>query len=189
MFSMPVIRSEARSGPVHQKHGRKSFTTPNIGETSLVFASLADSVFHNHTVWLGASILVLAIACMIHHIWPMRLTRVLVTVMKETEKVFYDAVEAGELPRDAGTEEELLGLQKKVSEIREDSLRNSLSTWTALGDFFKGRSITLLQCRDDIQRFNTHLEILKETQMRTHLNSTNPGTAALAMSLKRRHNR
>ncbi|KAJ7252502.1 hypothetical protein C8J57DRAFT_636401 [Mycena rebaudengoi] len=156
---------------------------------SLVFASLADSVFHNHTVaaWLGASILVLAIACMIHHIWPMHLTRVLVTVMKETEKLYYDAVEAGELPRDAGTEEELLGLQK-VSEIREESLRNSLSTWTALVDLFQGRSITLLQCRDKIQRFNTHIEILKETQMRTHLTSTNRGTAALAMSLKRRHN-
>ncbi|KAJ7252642.1 hypothetical protein C8J57DRAFT_1722849 [Mycena rebaudengoi] len=164
---------------------------PNsLSETSLVFALLADSIFHNHTVaaWLGASILVLAIACMIHRIWPMRLTYVLVALMKETEKLYYDAVEAGELPRDAGTEEELLGLQKKVSEIRLDSLRNSLSNWTTLGDFFQGRSITLLQCRDEIQRFNTHLEILKETQMRTHLTSINRGTAALAMSLKRRHN-
>ncbi|KAJ7289110.1 hypothetical protein C8J57DRAFT_1706029, partial [Mycena rebaudengoi] len=134
---------------------------PNFGETSLVFASLGDSVFHNHIVAasLGACILVLAaLAIMFLHIWPMRLTRVLVTVMKETEKLYYDAVEAGELPRDASTEEELLGLQKKVSEIREDSLRNSLSTWTALGDFFKGRSITLFQCRDEIQTFNTHLE-------------------------------
>ncbi|KAJ7251410.1 hypothetical protein C8J57DRAFT_1474628 [Mycena rebaudengoi] len=103
--------------------------------------------------------------CMIYHIWPMRLTRVLVTDMKETEKLYYDAVEAGELPRDAGTEEELLGLQKKVSEIREDSLRNSLSTWTALGDFFKGHSITLLQCRDEIQRFNTYIE--KESDWET----------------------
>ncbi|KAJ7251408.1 hypothetical protein C8J57DRAFT_1723249 [Mycena rebaudengoi] len=162
---------------------------PNIGQTSLVFASLADAVFHNHTVWLGASILTLPIACMIHHIRPMRLTRVLVTDMKETEKLYYDAVEAGELPRDAGTEEELLDLQKKVSEIREDSLRTSLSTWTTLREFFQGRSITLLQCRDEIQRFNTRLEISKETQMRTHLTSTNRGTAALAMSLKRRHNR
>ncbi|KAJ7251405.1 hypothetical protein C8J57DRAFT_1238736 [Mycena rebaudengoi] len=76
--------------------------------------------------------------------------------MKETEKLYYDAVEAGELPRDAGTEEELLG--RKVSEIREDSLRNSLSIWKALGDFFKGRSITLLQCKDEIQRFTTHIE-------------------------------
>jgi hypothetical protein len=29
--------------------------------------------------------------------------------MKETEKLYYDAVEAGKFPRDAGTEEELLG--------------------------------------------------------------------------------
>ncbi|KAJ7251404.1 hypothetical protein C8J57DRAFT_1238735 [Mycena rebaudengoi] len=108
---------------------------PNIGETSLVFASLADSVFHNHTVWLGASILTLPIACMIHHIRPMRLTRVLVTDMKETEKLYYDAVEAGELPRDAGTEEELLGLQKKVSEIREDSLHYVILTIIIEKDF------------------------------------------------------
>jgi hypothetical protein len=46
---------------------------------------------------------------MIHYIRPMRLTCVLVTVMKETEKLYYDAVEAGKFPRDAGTEEELLG--------------------------------------------------------------------------------
>ncbi|KAJ7252494.1 hypothetical protein C8J57DRAFT_636280 [Mycena rebaudengoi] len=163
----------------------------NIGETSLVFASLADSVFHNRAVaaWLSASILTLPILCMIHRIWPMRLTHVLVAFMKETEKVYYDAVEAGELPRDIGTEEELLGFQKRVSEIRVDSLRSSLSTWTTLSDFFRGRSITLLQCADEIQRFKTHLEILKETQMCTHLTSTNLGTAALAMSLKRRHNR
>jgi hypothetical protein len=81
-----------------------------MGETSLVFASLADSIFHNRTgaAWLGATILVLVIACMIHRIWPMRLTHVLVAFMKETEKLYYDAVEAGELPREVATEEKLL---------------------------------------------------------------------------------
>ncbi|KAJ7252504.1 hypothetical protein C8J57DRAFT_1519836 [Mycena rebaudengoi] len=144
----------------------------NIGEPSLVFASLIS----NRAVAvasLGASIVILAMIWMIPRIWPMRLTYISVAFMKETEKLYYDAVEAGELPHDVGIEEKLLSLQKKK----------------ALSDFFKGRSITLFQCMDEIQRFNTHLEILKETQMRTHLTSTNPGTAALAMSRKRRHNR
>jgi hypothetical protein len=81
----------------------------NIGETSLVFASLADSVFPNHTATaVGAFILTLAILCMIYRIWPMRLTNTLVAFMSETEKLYYDAVEAGELPGDVGTEEKLL---------------------------------------------------------------------------------
>ncbi|KAJ7251317.1 hypothetical protein C8J57DRAFT_1723199 [Mycena rebaudengoi] len=150
----------------------------NIGETSLVFAG---SIFPSRiAASVGASILV--IGCMIH-IWPRRFTYVLVAFMKETEKVYYDAVEAGELPRDVATEEKLLNLQKKVAEVHEASLRNSSSIWKALEDFFRGRSITLLQCADEVQSFKTHIEILKVTQLRTNLNSTNPG---LATSVRRR---
>jgi hypothetical protein len=50
-------------------------------------------------------------------------------------------------------------LQAKVSEIHEESVRNSLSIWTALGDFFRGRSTTLLQCADDIMSFKNHIEV------------------------------
>ncbi|KAJ7252556.1 hypothetical protein C8J57DRAFT_637980 [Mycena rebaudengoi] len=149
----------------------------NIGETSLVFTSLADSVFPDRTAALvGASALV--IGCMIHRIWPRRLTYNLVASMQETEKLYYDAIEAGELPRDVATEEKLLSLQKKMAETHEATLRNSSSIWKALEDFFRGRSITLLQCADDIQSFKNHVEILKVTQLRTNLNSTNPGLAA-----------
>ncbi|KAJ7252576.1 hypothetical protein C8J57DRAFT_1519909 [Mycena rebaudengoi] len=163
----------------------------NIGETSIVFASLADSVFPSRIVAasVGASLLILAIACMVHRIWPMRLTYILVAFMRETERLYYDVVEAGELPGDVDTEEKLLSLQMKVSEIREESLRNSLSTWTALGDFFRGRSIILLQCTNEVQSFKTHIEILKEAHLRRNLSSINRGTAALTMSLERRHNR
>ncbi|KAJ7251297.1 hypothetical protein C8J57DRAFT_1474566 [Mycena rebaudengoi] len=148
----------------------------NIGETSLV---LADSVFPNRTaVTVGASILV--IGCMINRIWPRRLTYDLVASMREAEKLYYDALEAGELARDGVTEEKLLSLQKKVAEVHETSLRNSSSIWKALEDFFRGRSITLLQCADKIQSFKTHIEV---TQLRTNLNSTNPG---LATSVRRK---
>ncbi|KAJ7251324.1 hypothetical protein C8J57DRAFT_1352836 [Mycena rebaudengoi] len=151
----------------------------NIGETSLVFAG---SVFPNRTaVTVGASILV--IWCMIHRIWPRRLTYDLVASMRETEKLYYDALEAGELARDGATEEKLLSFQRKVAEVHETSLRNSSSIWKALEDFFRGRSITLLQCADKIQSLKTHIEILKVTQLRTNLNSTNPG---LATSVRRK---
>jgi hypothetical protein len=71
------------------------------------WTSLTSTIFSNRTV--GASlILFLAITYMIHRIWPMRLTCVLVASMGETEKLYYDAVEAGELPGDIRTEEELL---------------------------------------------------------------------------------
>jgi preprotein translocase subunit SecD len=81
----------------------------NIGETSLVSASLADSVFPNRTTAsVSAFILTLSILCMIYRIWPMRLTNALVAFMNETEKLYYDAVEAGELPGDVGIEEKLL---------------------------------------------------------------------------------
>ncbi|KAJ7251322.1 hypothetical protein C8J57DRAFT_1238679 [Mycena rebaudengoi] len=162
----------------------------NAVETSLEFASLADSFFSNRTIAASlASILFLAITCcIVHCIWPMHLTSVLVASITETENSYYDAIEAGELTGDVDTEEKLLSLQKKVSEIREDSLRNSLSAWKTLGYFFKGRSITLLRCADEIQRLQTDIEILKETRLRIPLASANPGSV-LAMSLRRRHSR
>ncbi|KAJ7251267.1 hypothetical protein C8J57DRAFT_1238631 [Mycena rebaudengoi] len=135
-----------------------------------------------------ALLFVLAIACMVHRIWPMRLTYTLIVFMKETEKLYYDAVEGGELPRDDATKEKLFSLQTKVSEIYETSQHNSLSIWTALGDFFRGRSITLLQCADEILSFKNHIEILKEAHLQRNLSPTNPGTVASAMSLKRRLN-
>ncbi|KAJ7222962.1 hypothetical protein C8J57DRAFT_1536175 [Mycena rebaudengoi] len=65
------------------------------------------SAFPNRTA--GASlILVLAITYMIYRFWPMRMTYILVAFMRETEKLYYDAVEAGELPGDVHTEEKLL---------------------------------------------------------------------------------
>ncbi|KAJ7286908.1 hypothetical protein C8J57DRAFT_1707343 [Mycena rebaudengoi] len=157
------------------------------GETSLVFTSLSDSVLLNRTV-AAALILTLVILWMINSFWPMRLTSLLVGLMRETEQLYFDAVEAGELHCDDHTEEKLLSLHKKVSEMREASLRSSSSIWEELGDFFRGRSITLLQCASEIREFQTYLKIRMETdRMRTLAmrSSTDP---ELGMSLRRRHN-
>ncbi|KAJ7252554.1 hypothetical protein C8J57DRAFT_1519888 [Mycena rebaudengoi] len=66
----------------------------NAVETSLEFASLADSFFSNRTITASlTSILVLAIT---------------------NGDLYYDAIEAGELTSDVDTEEKLMSLQKKV---------------------------------------------------------------------------
>ncbi|KAJ7282974.1 hypothetical protein C8J57DRAFT_1463544 [Mycena rebaudengoi] len=102
--------------------------------------------------------------------------------MTETVDIYFAAVEAGELLGDAGTEETLNKLQLEVSKIREASLDNSMSTWKTLGDFFRGRSFTVLQCTSEVQRLKTQIEMLKEAHLQTNLDLR----AAWATSLRRR---
>ncbi|KAJ7252668.1 hypothetical protein C8J57DRAFT_1474256 [Mycena rebaudengoi] len=157
----------------------------SIGETSLSFLS---SILPNNTAntITGTSILTTATALGIHHISPTRLTRVLVTLMHETDAMYIRAVEAGLVPSDVDTEA-LFKLQIKVSELHEESLRNSLSTWKMLAEFLQGRSLVLYGCIRDVQDLKTQIEISKEEQLR-NLNPTGAGTAAAwTMSARRRH--
>ncbi|KAJ7281277.1 hypothetical protein C8J57DRAFT_1558753 [Mycena rebaudengoi] len=142
----------------------------SIGETSLSFLS---SILPNNTAntIIGTSILTTATALGIHHISPMRLTRVLVTLMHETDAMYIRAVEAGLVPSDCSSE------SIKVSELHEESLRNSLSTWKMLAEFLQGRSLVLYGYIRDVQDLKTQIEISKEEQLR-NLNPTGAGTAA-----------
>ncbi|KAJ7281316.1 hypothetical protein C8J57DRAFT_1500019 [Mycena rebaudengoi] len=94
---------------------------------------------------IGASILTAATALTLHHISPMRLTRVLVTLMHETDTIYIRTVETGLVPSDVDAEA-LFKLQIKFLELHEESLRNSLSTWKMLAEFFCGRSLALYRC-------------------------------------------
>ncbi|KAJ7281335.1 hypothetical protein C8J57DRAFT_1219231 [Mycena rebaudengoi] len=106
--------------------------------------------------------------------------------MHETDTIYMRALEAGLFPSDIDAEA-LFKLQKKVSELHEEGLRNSLSTWKMLGEFFQGRSLALYCCIKDVQDLKTRIEILKEEQLR-NLNPTGAGTAAAwTMSARRRH--
>jgi hypothetical protein len=75
----------------------------SIGETSLAFVS--SFLPHNtaNTI-IGASILTTATALILHHISPTRLTRVLVTLMHETDTMYIRVVEAGLVPSDVDAE-------------------------------------------------------------------------------------
>ncbi|KAJ7917587.1 hypothetical protein B0H13DRAFT_2442090 [Mycena leptocephala] len=114
-------------------------------------------------------ILVLAFvaAGIIHYVSPLRLTRVLVAAIANVEKTYLEALETGLLSAsDIDTAEMLSTLQLKVSKIREFSLRNSLSLRSTLYEFLNGHTFTLLRCIREVRVLETHIEILKEAQLR-----------------------
>ncbi|KAJ7281326.1 hypothetical protein C8J57DRAFT_1297340 [Mycena rebaudengoi] len=147
----------------------------SMSETSLSFIS---SILPNSTAntIIGASILATVTALVIHHISPTRLTRVLVSLMHETDATYIGAIT-----------DSLSKLQIKASQLREESLRNSLSIWKMLAEFLCGRSLALYCCIRVVQGLKTRIEISKEKQLH-NLNPTGgAGTAAWAMSARRRH--
>ncbi|KAJ7199270.1 hypothetical protein C8J57DRAFT_1545200 [Mycena rebaudengoi] len=113
----------------------------SMGEASFSFVSSSLPNNTANTI-IGASILTAATALGIHHISPTHLTRVLVTLMHETDTIYIRAVEAGLVPSDIDANA-LFKLQIKFSELHEESLRNSLSTWKMIAEFFQGRSLAL----------------------------------------------
>ncbi|KAJ6527199.1 hypothetical protein DFH09DRAFT_1328166 [Mycena vulgaris] len=116
-------------------------------------------------VFLVALVLTLA-ACTVYYASPMRLTRILVAAIADVEKTYLEAVETGVLSKYDVHMGGTLTRCFKVSHIRETSLRNSLSHRAAFCEFIKGRTLTLLQCIGEVRGVETHIEILKEEQLR-----------------------
>ncbi|KAJ6568392.1 hypothetical protein DFH09DRAFT_1313838 [Mycena vulgaris] len=122
-------------------------------------------------------------ACIIYYASPMRLTRVLVTAIANTESTYLEALEAGVLSNsDVHMAEMMSNFQIKVSHLREASLRHSLSYRTTVSEFLKGRTLTLLQCIRDIRSLETRIEILKEEKLR----ALDPRIGGGTVSLRRR---
>ncbi|KAJ7117797.1 hypothetical protein C8R44DRAFT_879335 [Mycena epipterygia] len=117
----------------------------------------------------------------------MRLTRVLVAAICNVEKSYLEAIEAGMLSKfDVDTASMLLSLQIKVSHIRQATLRNSLSRFGTLCDFFKGRTFTVLKFIREVRALEAHIEILKEKNLRDP-NPLGLETVAQMVSLRQRH--
>ncbi|KAF8216714.1 hypothetical protein K438DRAFT_1747896 [Mycena galopus ATCC 62051] len=161
------------SEPGNQSHGSAKYTYICFPPFVLRFffvedASKASLPILTANVVAAASISVM-VTYAIYHTSPMRLT---------SEKAYLGAIEAGVLSGfDAKIELRLLKLQIKVSNIREASLRNSLSSWLSLEEYFRGRSLEILECIG---------EILKEEQLR-ELNPLRAGTTTRMVILPRRH--
>ncbi|KAJ7117801.1 hypothetical protein C8R44DRAFT_879338 [Mycena epipterygia] len=133
------------------------------------------------------ALLVSSLACLIHFASPMRLTRILVAVIDNVTNTYLEAIEAGVLSKsDVHTAAMLSSLQIKVSHIREESLRSSLSRFRALCDFFKGRTLTVLGTIRGVHELEAHIEILREEHLRDP-NYLALGTATRTVALRQRH--
>ncbi|KAJ7251266.1 hypothetical protein C8J57DRAFT_1520618 [Mycena rebaudengoi] len=76
----------------------------SMDEASLLFFSSIQLPSSTANTIFGALILTTATALIIHHISPMRLTRLLVALMHETDATYIGAIEAGVIPCDVDTE-------------------------------------------------------------------------------------
>ncbi|KAJ6527200.1 hypothetical protein DFH09DRAFT_1328167 [Mycena vulgaris] len=155
----------------------------SLSEASLsVLASTPPTSSTANKVLFGVFGLTLA-TCIIYYASSMRLTRVLVAAIANTENTYLEALEAGVLSNsDVHTAEIMSSLQLKVSHIREESLRHSLSYRTTVSEFLKGRTLTLLQCIQEVRALETRIEILKEVQLR----ALDPRIGVGTVSLRRR---
>ncbi|KAJ7880033.1 hypothetical protein B0H14DRAFT_3129521 [Mycena olivaceomarginata] len=87
--------------------------------------------------------------------------------MADVKKTYLEAVENGALcASDAHIAEVFSNLQLEVSTIRQASLLSSLSYYAMLCDALKGRTFTILRCIHEVHELGTHIEILKESQLR-----------------------
>ncbi|KAJ7117803.1 hypothetical protein C8R44DRAFT_879340 [Mycena epipterygia] len=97
---------------------------------------------------------------------PMRLTPLLVAAIEDAERTYLDASEAGIISKsDVNAGAMLSSLQIKVSTIRKESLRNSLSIPQEVREFCKGRTFTILNCIREVRKFEADIEILKEEHL------------------------
>ncbi|KAJ6488068.1 hypothetical protein DFH09DRAFT_381054 [Mycena vulgaris] len=158
---------------------------PSLGEASisLVQSALPPSTMTSFTI--GTLILALS-AVLIHYTSPTRLTAALVAALHETEEAHFGAVEGGLLSASEAYTETLSNLQIRVSIIREASLCNSLSHSQALRGLLQGHTHTVLQCMWEVQGLKTHIEILKERQMR-HLGLLGTGSPTRTVAFRRRY--
>ncbi|KAJ7435823.1 hypothetical protein FB451DRAFT_1194298 [Mycena latifolia] len=103
------------------------------------------------------------------------------TLGASAEKTYLEAVESGIFKSDVDMAAMLTRLQFKVSTIREDCLRSSLSYRAALCGFFKGDSIKALQCLREVLAFDAHIEILKEDHLCTSDATSESATRVLSL--------
>ncbi|KAJ7213064.1 hypothetical protein GGX14DRAFT_696950 [Mycena pura] len=151
--------------------------------------AVAASAPTNTPVQTMLAMLVLGVTGTMYYASPSRLTRVMVAAIAHAEKMYIDALESGALSAtDVHIDdiaEKMSSLHTKVSEIRETTLRNSLSHRAAFRQYLTGHAFALVQCIWEVHDFQTRIEILKEAQLRDIYASS---TAIRGVSLRRRRN-
>jgi len=95
-------------------------------------------------------------------------TKDLHEVMYNTEWIYYKSAEAGLLGQcSEEIHKELSQLQKKASELREQSLRASVTLWDGVQAFCRGLSFQIMRCTGDAKGLKTRIEIALEAGLRS----------------------
>ncbi|KAJ7622926.1 hypothetical protein DFH06DRAFT_1340564 [Mycena polygramma] len=126
---------------------------------SVVASALANSI---PIIPLTVITVVVVIPLIVHYASPARLTDILADAMSKVKTSGAEALEEGYL---SFSEVDRLNiLQRKVSAINLETLRNSRSYWKTLFGFLKGRTVTVLLCIREARDLETQIKILKENR-------------------------
>ncbi|KAJ7622918.1 hypothetical protein DFH06DRAFT_762478 [Mycena polygramma] len=132
---------------------------PIVRETpfSIVASAFANSIPIRSLTLIA---MVVVIRLFIYYASPTRLTTVLGDAMSKVKKCGAEALEAGYLsPSEV---DRFNSLQRRVSAINLETLRNSRSQSKVLFGFLKGRTFTVLDCIREARDLETQIKILKE---------------------------
>ncbi|KAJ7043789.1 hypothetical protein C8F04DRAFT_1175539 [Mycena alexandri] len=127
------------------------------GSLPILTSLLSPATVAKVTLYIIGLVLIIA---SLYYVSPTRLTRVLSDAMSNLDKLSADILSAG-----------LLGLMTpdKVAAVgmfRAETLLHSLSWRATICEFFKGRSLTLYRCINEVRDLETHIRILEQEHRR-----------------------
>ncbi|KAJ7484843.1 hypothetical protein B0H11DRAFT_1914269 [Mycena galericulata] len=118
-------------------------------------------------VLVGSTFCVTLLFCILRSKALSRVTRHMDAVMVSVEWIYFSSAEVGLLDQDGlKTRHELVELQLAASELRERSLRASLSIWGTVQAFCSGLSFEVLRCTKEAKNLKTRIEIAREAELR-----------------------
>ncbi|KAJ7467531.1 hypothetical protein FB451DRAFT_1258787 [Mycena latifolia] len=115
---------------------------------------------------LGLSAL-LIVTFFIWFMLPTRICRKMDACFHMTERLYHGSIIAGLVSLSCDPEAAQLfhRLQRRVSQIQERQLHNSLRPWCEVLDIFNGQSLAILRCIWDIKVLKNRIEVLREIRL------------------------
>ncbi|KAJ7841266.1 hypothetical protein B0H13DRAFT_2415054 [Mycena leptocephala] len=131
-------------------------------ETSIL-ASLNNLLPNTASRVLLVCVFIFALLLYLLRRWALpKVTDKLGAMMCEVEWIYYRYAEAGLFGK--GNEEihgQLSQLQSNASELREESLRASVSSWSGICAFCRGLSFKIMRCTGEARRLRTQIDVCR----------------------------
>ncbi|KAJ7622921.1 hypothetical protein DFH06DRAFT_1340560 [Mycena polygramma] len=136
---------------------------PTIREAAEPFSIVAPALARDIPVQpLAVITAVVAIPIGVHYASALRLTTILEDAMAMAKTAHDEALDAGQLSR--SQMRTFKNLKREVSAIKVETLRDSQSYWRLVSGFLKGRTFTVFRCIWKVKKFESELEIQRETR-------------------------